>query len=272
MRNRWTTSLNLVIVAAMAGGISCTRAKVASAPLSVSALGPANRIDTQDRPTEDPQVFVRTENTVRLPAAINGVVSFQMVLSAEGGPSLGVELSAEDFRGSAGVIPRQAVEIYRQWPITVNRYPNWYLRSQGPRQRREVLDVLVPVDAPRGGQPFVIPPDTRIALWVEIRIPPDARPGTYQGGVNARDAGGKVLRTPVEIVVRDVYLSPTDALPILAGVQLAPVVAAQTRFDPQNIKLAIADEEARRILTQAFVVLQMHGLSPYTDDLHPLAS
>jgi len=244
--------------------------KVRSVLPRPSVTGPSVSVETGESLPEDSVFYHRLENVIRLIGAVNETVAFQFVLSATDGQAAGVELVADDFVGSPGTIPRDAVHMYRQWPVTIERYPNWYLRSQGLRQPRDVLDVLVPIDAPRHGQPFVIAPGSRLTVWVEIRIPSDAAPGAYASTITVRDADGHNAATPVELVVRDIYLSPNDAIPILARVQLAPIIAAHTDVDPLNIRLAITDEKARGILHCAFSILHAHGLSPYTDDVRPL--
>jgi hypothetical protein len=258
---------SLLAFAALA---TCTPSRTRSFLPQPTIAGPSTRVETGKTPPEDTSYFIRAKNVIRLTGVVNGTVAFQFVLSATEGPGVGIELAAEDLRGSAGTIGRDAVRMYRQWPITINRYPNWYLRSYGLRRPRDVLDVLIPITAPRHGQPFAIATNGRLPIWVEIKIPPDAAPGTYQTAVIVRDADRNTTRMPIEVVVRDIYLSPHDAIPILARVQLAPVIAAHTQLDPLNPKLALADDEACRILRHTFTLLHEHGLSPYTDEVHPL--
>ncbi|MBN2560899.1 MAG: DUF4091 domain-containing protein [Phycisphaerae bacterium] len=237
-----------------------------------SVVGPSMRVEADQPPRADTLTFVQAENVIRLQGAVNGIVAFQLVIPATTGQAVGVELAAEDLLGPASTIHRDAVRMYRQWPITIERYPNWYLRSQGLRRSRDVPDVLVPIDAPRHGQPFVIPAGGQLAIWVEIKIPPDARPGIHQGAVNVRDADGNATRMPVEVVVRDIYLSRTDAIPIVTRVQLARIITAHTRLDPLNLKLALLDDQARYTFLRTFAILHEHGLCPYTDEVHPLAT
>ncbi len=238
----------------------------------VSATGAAVRIEAGRPPPEDPLTYIREQNVVRLYAAVNGVAAFQFVLSGGAESASGLTLGAEDFAGDERSISASAVRLYRQYPITVARYPNWYLRSQGLRRTRAIPDALVPIDAPTHGQPFLISAGEHLTLWAEVRIPPDTRPGTYRGGVLLRAAAGGTRRIPVEVVVRDVYLSPQDRLPVAARVQLGPILAAQTPLDQRNMTQALADATAREALTRTFAALREHGLSPYTEDVYPFLS
>ncbi len=247
------------------------RRKVAGILPKPVVIGPAMRAETGKPLCSDTSVFIEDENVVRLTAAVNQTVAFQFILAAATDQAVGVKLAMEDLVGPT-VISRDVVCLYRQWPITIDRYPNWYLRSQGPRRSRDILDVLVPINAPRHGQPFLILPNEQLPIWVEINIPPDANPGTYKTAVLVGDADGHTDRVPVEIIVLDIFLSPHDALPILARVQLAPILAAHTSLDPFNLKLALADESARRVMLSVFTLLHEHGLSPYTDEVRPPAT
>jgi hypothetical protein len=231
--------------------------------------GPDEIVSPTQPPRDQTACFNRTDSTIRLSGAVNETVAFEFVLSATSGSAAGVEVSVTDFTGDNAAIAKDAVHIYRHWPVSVDQYPNWYLRSVGLRERREIPDALVPIEARNFGQPFAIAAGASLPLWVEIRIPPTSLPGTYRATIAMHDAAGNTGRTPIELVVRDVFLAPEDAIPILARVQLGPILAAHTQLDPENIKLAIANPDGARIIRQVFTLLHEHGLSPYTDDVRP---
>ncbi len=239
-------------------------------PTGVVVTGPAPRVEPDRPPPEDARTYIREQNVVRLYAAVNGVAAFQFVVTGSGASAGGLTLSAEEFAGTERVIPGSAVRFYRQYPITVSRYPNWYLRSQGLRRTRTIPDALVPIDLSTRA-PISLLSGERLAIWAEIRIPPETRPETYRGGILMQDAGG-VRRIPVEVNVRDVYLSPKDLLPVAARVQLGPLIAAHSTLDPRNLPAALADAGVREAVAAAFTLLHEHGLSPYTDELRPFLS
>ena len=231
--------------------------------------GPDEIVSTSQAPRDQTSCYNRTDNTIRLSGAVNETIAFEFVLSATSGSATGVEVSVADLVGDNAAIPKDAFHFYRHWPVTIEQYPNWYLRSVGLRERREMPDALVPIEARSFGQPFSIAGGTSLPLWAEIRIPQSTMPGTYRSKITVRDASGSTTATPVEVLVRDIFLAPDEGIPILARVQLAPIIAALTDLDPDNVKVAIANPEGARIIRRAFTTLHENGLSPYTDEVYP---
>lgn len=223
------------------------------------------------RPAEQTGCYSRAENLIRIRGAVNEVVPFQFVLTAEAAPATGLEVRIEDFLRDGGGAPIAAERcaLYRVWPVRVERFPNWYLRSQGFREPRDIADVLVPVTAPRHGQPYALSVGESMPIWIEVSIPPDARPGNYRSHVVVRDGYGRQSRSPVELTVFDLRLPLRPRLTVLAGVQLAPILTAHAKVDAGNLPLALRDEDALRALRTAFNLLHAHGLSPYTAEVYP---
>jgi len=247
---------------------TCGPARERSVLPETWATGPSEPPQLDLEPPERTGCYSRAENVIRLAGAVNETVAFAYVLAARSGAVDGVQVSVDDWLGPGEGISKDAVRIYRHWPIVVDRYPNWYLRSVGLRQRREIPDALIPIDARHYGQPFRIPAGESLPLWVDVRIPPATEPGVYRTALTVRDANG-ASRTAVELTVRDIYLGDEDAVPILARVQLGPILAAHTKLDPQNVKLGLSDPEGERVLRRTFAILHEHGLSPYTDEIKP---
>lgn len=233
------------------------------------ATGPSEVIAPNEPPRRQSDYFDPTDRRIRLTGAVNETVAFQFVLTADDDLTQGLEISFEDLVSTAGTIPRDAVRIYRHWPVTVERYPNWYLRSVGPSRPRKIPDALVPIDATNHGQPFTLRPKTNLILWVDIRIPFIAAPGEYTGAIVVQDGEGRSQRTPVMLDVRDVLLSSADAITTLARVQLKPIIETYTQLDPDNLRLILEDPDARRVLMKTFRLLHEHGLSPVTDEIKP---
>lgn len=233
------------------------------------ATGPSEVIALNEAPRGQSDYFDPTALKIRLTGAVNETVAFQLVLTGSGGLTQGVKISFEDLLSSAGTISRDAVRIYRHWPVTVERYPNWYLRSVGPSKPREIPDALVPIDALNHGQPFTIRSGENLVLWVEIRVPFIANPGAYFGALVVQDSEGRRQRTRVMLDVRDMLLSSADAITTLAKVQIRPIIETYTQLDPDNPRLILEDPEARRVLIETFRLLHEHGLCPVTDEIKP---
>ncbi len=236
---------------------------------SACVAGPSERIDLHVPPTNESRFHSPGDGSIHLRGAAGETVAFQFVLTASDSGVRELDVVVEPLTSESGLISPEAARVYRQWPITIERYPNWYLRSVGPAARREIPDALVPVDATRHGRPFSIGADENLAFWVEIRIEPATATGVYHGAVVVEAAGGGRIRTPIALEVEDLPLSPKEAVPILANVQLGPIIAAHTQLDPENLRLALSDPDARRALLRTFQLLHDHGLHPFTSEVHP---
>ena len=243
--------------------------KPEAVPVQTRFVGPSQPTPVSPQPTDTADPAAEPEQTVRLSGAVNETVAFKFILSAGEVAAVELELSAEDLVGEHARIGNNAFRMYRQWPIRIERFPNWYLRSGRSAEPCEAPDVLVPIDAPQHGQPFALAPGATLPIWVEIKIPPTAEPGTYNSAISVRDGDGRISRTPLKLVVLDIYLAPQDAIPIPACVQLSPVIAAFTQLDPGNLNAALEDKETVAVLHRTFAILHDHGLSPYTEDVRP---
>jgi len=176
---------------------------------------PMRTITTDSPPVADPIVDPMT-GVVKLFAAANETVSFQLVLDAQGQSVRGLRLRCDGLRsGSGATIAADNVEILRMWPIAIDRYPAWFIRlTDRPPAPASFYDALTPLDAPQIGQPFDLQPHRRLALWVDVSVPRDARPGVYRGHVELGRLGASGAEVPVELEVYDLVLP--DARPIPA--------------------------------------------------------
>jgi len=264
-----------LIAVAMTAGCSLRKAEPVF-PL-VWAAGPSDRVESREPPRDETSCFKLSENTIRLVGAVNETIGFEYVLSAIGRPAASVEIEAEDFVSASATIDRAAVRLYRHYPVRVERFPNWYLRTQGLCEPRAFPDALVPLNgdgarSPSEAESVTVLAGSNVPIYVEVRIPNDARPDIYRSAIVLKNGSGRQSRTPIELAVRDIFLSPQDAIPVLVRVQLAPIIAAATDLDPRNIPAALTDDRARQSITRTFALLHEHGLSPYTDDVRPRVS
>jgi len=166
---------------------------------------------------EDNPVWSSSDRVIRLFAARNEVVAFQVVL--DGGPHRGVSLEVSDLVGEARTLPAAThVRRYRQWFFEVSEESSFcegvhLVTSLGTGW---YPDPLVPLDSSVGpdfGQPFDVPDErgnpvdgqTATALWVDVLVPEGAREGTYRGTVTLSFDGGSE-ELPLEIEVRRITL------------------------------------------------------------------
>lgn len=255
----------------------CSLHKAAPVFPRVWATGPSDRVAAQEPARDETAYFKASEDVIHVVGAVNETIGFEVVLSAIGQPAAVLEIGAEDFVSSATTIDKTAVRIHRYRSIEIERYPNWYLRTQGLREPRAIPDALARVggeasDSPDNGSSITVLAGSNLSLYVELTIPRDARPDLYHSALVLDYGSGRRQRTPIELVVRDIYLSPEDSIPVLAHVELGPLIAATTELDSRNIPAALMDDGARRAIGRAFSILHEHGLSPYTSDVRPRLS
>jgi hypothetical protein len=151
---------------------------------------------------------------IHISAARNEIAAYQIEIR---GPAEGVMIVHSDLRGPSTIRSAKDIEIFKQWYVDVrtnssnkdsttagyNLGKGWY------------ADALVPVSAAGGfGQPFQIP-DTLNKIpgqvwqgvWIDIYVPRDVPPGTYDGSMTVSGKGIGQRRLRVSLDVYDVTLS-----------------------------------------------------------------
>ncbi len=267
----WATAFGILISVLLIGACVPDQPRVAEMPTGWAA-GPSEVIEPTDKPRNETDYFDRFDDQISLRGAVNETLAFEFVLNAADTTFSGVELSVEGFVGPAGRIPADAVRIYRHWSVVVDRFPNWYLRSTGLREPRRVPDALVPIDAPKYGQPFSIPRGENLVFWVEVQVPPSTNVGKYTGAIIVTSSTGGIQRNSISLEVLDLFLDLEQSIPVITNVQLKPLIRAFTSLDADNPRIYTDEPEARRLITDTFKLLHDHGLTPVTTEIGPRLS
>ncbi len=196
---------------------------------SVWVAGDMTGLTVASAPAPGGDVYHSQTHTIRLFAAANESVSFQLVVDAGELPCRNVRLTFGDLalkrrRDGAfdqAAAPNQAIRAeniraFRMLPIRVDSYPPWYLRmTDRPPAKADIYDPLVPIDADSpAGQPFQLSPQERLAVWVDVDVPRGAVPGVYEGNVSVSSGGEQTWTGRVSLRVYDFVLP--DARPIAA--------------------------------------------------------
>jgi len=161
------------------------------------------------------EVFDGESGTIRLTAAANEVVGFQLVVDA---PPGGLErlqiLPGRLALDPKLALPADAVRLFRMLPVPVKRFPAWFLRlAAEPVKPTRFYDALVPLEA---GDALEVPGDERLAVWADVAVPRDAAPGVYKAPLTVRYAGGsRTLR--LELRVYDFVLPETRPVVCVGG-------------------------------------------------------
>lgn len=171
-----------------------------------------------------------TGTSVKLQAARNEWESFQILLRSDV-PVKAVNLKGGDLRrmpygitGPAGIIRcAEDTRLYRQHQLelTVGTYrndafkPGWYpdplIPFRHPLTRKPLSK------AGLRAVPFDLPAGQTHGFWVDVYVPPDARPGRYRGTYRVTAGGGKAVEIPVTLTVWDFTLPRVSTLKTALG-------------------------------------------------------
>jgi len=177
--------------------------------------------------------------TIRLVAARNEVIAFQLIVEANSGlDGLSATLPVLTRRGGGGALTYRAPAIdpteYRDHPIQVfsEHYMSvtrasratWVFQPDSPTAPTNALGwipvQLVPENARpgRGGFPLRVDANRNQAFWFDIYVSRAIPPGSYRGNVRISARGG-VRTIPVELDVLDVLLPDENTLPAMVYYQ-----------------------------------------------------
>ena len=160
--------------------------------------------------------LVGNEGQVKLFAASNETVSFQIIVDAPDGNVSKLSIAPQYLSGKESIISAGNIRVFRLLPVMVSKYPAWYLRStsQTPHPA-EFYDPLVPIDSPKAGQPYNVKKGERLALWVDVHVPRTATGGDYKGKLII--SSGITLKKSLNIELSVYNFVLPDTRPILAA-------------------------------------------------------
>jgi Glycoside hydrolase 123, catalytic domain len=179
--------------------------------------------------------------TIRLVAARNEVLAFQVIVEAGASGLEGLAASLERLtrRGGGGAIvyrpPATDPTEYRDRPIQVfsehymsvtrGSRATWVFQPDSATAPKNALGwmpvQLVPENAApgRGGFPLRVGVNQNQALWFDIYVPRSIAAGSYHGAVLVSARGG-AQRLPIELEVLDVQLPDDNTLPAMVYYQV----------------------------------------------------
>jgi uncharacterized protein (TIGR03382 family) len=151
-----------------------------------------------------PDARPRQTNEARIAAARNEFEAFQVVVT---GPASGVSARATSLEGP-GIV--DDVKLYRVDTIDLHT-PSALDGATGRWPDALVPDVDDVVGEQRNAFPFDVAAGESRAIWVEVRVPPDAKPGSYFGKVTVTTDEGET-QIPVALTAWDFQLPSTASL------------------------------------------------------------
>lgn len=175
----------LLLPLALAWGCQAT----GTGPLSVWIVHDGRQVLADDLPMPENEIYSASRAQVRLSAAINETVAFQIGLRTAAPPAGPFSIQITDLSGPGGLIAaRTAIAIYRVAPVRVEAYRSWYpAHTQRAALPASFPDVLVPWEAQRGGGPLRLDGLTNEVLWVDLHVPVGTEPGVYGGSLRLFD-------------------------------------------------------------------------------------
>ena len=228
------------------------------------------------RETEN-EVFSDADGTVRIEAAVNETVAFQLVVQASGDRGSIDRLRSSGFSREGASIPPDAIRLYRAADVEISRFPSWYLRlSPYLNEARRFSDVLIPIDAPRGALPARLEPGQNLVFWAEVHIPVGTSAGAYTGKLEVFTAGGGVQALNVALRVLPFALPQTRHLRVAAGLNTQQLLAQHLRWNNEPYapkRISIDDplyDRSVGVIDATIELLHRHRCSAMLTDVHPV--
>jgi hypothetical protein len=187
--------------------------------LGASGPSPSKHGDAMQAWVETAMVKVRPTArptptaTAELRAARNEYEAFQIAIRPRGGKLSGIRVRVEDFVGPGGArLPAdQVVTLYREAYIEV-RHPSGPEGSRGFWPDALIPDVDRYAGERRNAFPFDLPARAAGAVWVEVRVPRDARPGDYTAQAVVSAEGVEPVVVPIRLRVWNFEIPSTASL------------------------------------------------------------
>jgi len=181
------------------------------------------RDDTNSPLKSGPDNSVWDGKQVKLFAARNEVVAFQLILQASRGGAKQMDVRVSDLKGGESKIrgshplpkPNQylgvGVELFTEHylHVTTPSYndPKWggfnWTAKANPKLTGWMPDALIPFSAKpgKGGAPFDIASDQNQGVWADVYVPKGIPAGRYEGTVAVTAGGRPVAKLPLSLEV-----------------------------------------------------------------------
>ncbi len=222
-------------------------------------------------------VYDHATNEIKLTCARNETVSFYLVLQPQRRACHSLTISADPLRGNGALLDVSSIKFFRALPVDVGRLPGWHIKATNPsRRQREVIDILVPVDAPVNGQPYTVKAGNQLLIWVDVVIPSSVKPGKLFSEIRINESGREIARLPLMADVQPFELPDDPGVALLGPVNLQRLLGHHLRTDGEPfvpnrvVKNAPLYDESVAVIRQTLRLLQQHRVSPFLTGLYPI--
>ncbi|MBI5866144.1 MAG: hypothetical protein HZB38_16870 [Planctomycetes bacterium] len=248
--------------------------------ITVWAIDETRELSADATPVRENEIFSAAAGSIRLRSGTNDVIAFVLALRPEGnsGGAIGVEI--DDLQGDGGkLLARDAVRVFRVHPIRIDQFRSWYPAHTGrAAEPIDVLDVLVPWDAPRGGGPVNLDARRTEYVWVDVAIPAGTQPGVYRAGLRCTRSGRAVFRglsssTAIQSLTIELDVAPLEfpsqpSLPVICRVDPRDLLAVQAGWPAESaeetrlLPEVSSHQAAIRVLNSTMELFHEHRCAP----------
>ena len=213
-------------------------------------------------------VWSAGESRVTLAGARNEYLGFQLIVEAGGDNLRYVKVAASHLVGAAGrKIAARNIKLFRVWYTEVTE-PSHMFRSGGfnamglPSMGTGLYgDALIPFGVRFWGSNFAVARSRNQAVWVDVRIPKDAKVGTYKGKLTVKADRAKSSAVDVELTVWDLTIPDKLSARAEAPIYRA-TIPGMWRINPRS-------DLALKLEKQYFRLARKHRMIGYIYDCFP---
>jgi hypothetical protein len=231
-----------------------------------------------DRSLVTSPLVARADEKVRLSGMLNETLGFWFAVTTPDAPVINPQIQVTPLTSAHGRIEPAAMRLYRMHWTPATHLAGWHVRSIAPpRRRQEVLDVLVPIDAPLGGLPESLKPGQTCWVWVDLTIPKGTPEGEYKGRITVVVSAGPAATVNIELTVWPLVLPDEAAFPLVAELDHRALIAHHVRTADRPARLTVDDwrRDPRRadidaLLGATLRMLHAHGVTAVLDQLAPV--
>jgi len=209
---------------------------------------------------------------IRLAAARNEWLGFQLIVEADGEDLRYVSVSFSDLAGPGGAkISRRAFQLFRVWYTEVTEPSRSFDHIGGFKGFNAMGlpscgtglygDALIPFGVRYWGGAFAVPRGRNQAVWVDLKTPKKLPAGVYRGTVTVKADRAKPAAAKVELSVWDFRLP--DKLNARAE---APFYRGTI---PGTWRVRADSELAMKLERQFYLMARAHRFIPYAYDVFP---
>ena len=205
---------------------------------------------------------------IRLAAARNEWLGFQLIVEADGEDLRYVSVSFSDLAGPGGAkISRRAFQLFRVWYTEVTEPSRSFDHIGGFKGFNAMGlpscgtglygDALIPFGVRYWGGAFAVPRGRNQAVWVDLKTPKKLPAGVYRGTVTVKADRAKPAAAKVELSVWDFRLP--DKLN----------ARAEAPFYRGTRRVRADSELAMKLERQFYLMARAHRFIPYAYDVFP---